>query len=55
MNTNTQTFPQYYGQGSYGEDVDYGSHLHDEATKNDFIKDLFTEEGAFGESDCAGL
>ncbi len=53
MNTNNQSFPQCFGHVSYGEDVDYGSHLHDENI--DFIKDLFDEEGCYGEADCAGL
>lgn len=29
--------------------------VQDENVKNDYIKNLFDEEGAFGEADCAGL
>lgn len=29
--------------------------VQDENPKNIFIKDIFDEEGPFGEADCAGL
>jgi hypothetical protein len=33
----------------------YGISMKNENHANDFVEDLFDEEGAFGEADCAGL
>lgn len=34
---------------------DYEILVQDANVKNEYIKNLFDEEGAFGEADCAGL
>lgn len=34
---------------------DYEILPQEENSKTEYIKDLFDEEGAFGEADCAGL
>lgn len=47
MNTSTQH--------SIEEERTYGNPIMEEEGHNHFINDLFDEEGAFGEADCAGL